>query len=480
MEGVINVRLETITLRISDLLPTLDDDGHEQFICELFGNRSIDDLENNEPIYQNSEPAVSRDELHTLAERIIGYTDYSIERAKMVVKNVLNTIPKRLDDLIDYTSEARLSDFKEDARLFLMAHFENNNSLETLEQIELAFRNLPDDMVSMFCNTQMHKSRAISDDMIEGCTERQKVLYRACNYYLNHRLGFHKNSMWLAYCINSNNFGCADGWIHRDGLLCSLTHYGFKDDEAVVNLIMSSMDFLEQYFTKQSEVFEGEESDQSIQYCKDGGMYIDVMLNAMEYLVKRKQLINDTENSEYKQIKDLLMLHKHLFSDIQFLKYMTHLLAFDEYTGFIKEQFELIKKIANKDYGPEGPPEDLYFFLDAWNFIVFDEVVETGIMLSPTFVRSKYHGPSLLQFSSVVLDLMKSNRLDQQLEDMVKGYFENYLFLLVNDNSHTHFLFNEILEVSLKAKDFFENHHVVRVMSLLGHEASQKALKKFY
>ena len=52
MEGVINVRLETITLRISDLLPTLDDDGHEQFICELFGNRSIDDLENNEPIYQ--------------------------------------------------------------------------------------------------------------------------------------------------------------------------------------------------------------------------------------------------------------------------------------------------------------------------------------------------------------------------------------------------------------------------------------------
>ena len=86
----------------------------------------------------------------------------------------------------------------------------------------------------------------------------------------------------------------------------------------------------------------------------------------------------------------------------------------------------------------------------------------------------------MLQFSSVVLDLMKSNRLDQQLEDMVKGYFENYLFLLVNDNSHTHFLFNEILEVSLKAKDFFENHHVVRVMSLLGHEASQKALKKFY
>jgi hypothetical protein len=50
--------------------------------------------------------------------------------------------------------------------------------------------------------------------------------------------------------------------------------------------------------------------------------------------------------------------------------------------------------------------------------------------------------------------------------------------MLINQNSDNHFLFDEILTVSLLAKDSVDNTHIVRTMAELGHKKSMEVVAR--
>ena len=101
-------------------------------------------------------------------------------------------------------------------------------------------------------------------------------------------------------------------------------------------------------------------------------------------------------------------------------------------------------------------------------------------MLGPLFVRSNYHRSSLTDLSNFVTAQLESDELEKYWEDMFMGYFTNYLFTLVNKNSHSHFLFDEILAASLDARCIVDNKDVVRTMAELGHQPSRQAMNEYY
>jgi hypothetical protein len=471
--------MNNILLRIAHYFPNLDCIGKKQFLSELFDVRCIDECISDECVFQNIEPAVDRDELKELAERIIGYTNYSLDQAKKVVRNILNTIPKRFDDLIDYTTEERLKAFKEAANFHVSVHTGNEIHLDTLDDIANAFEQLPDVAITLFGNSQMDESRAISDETIEALTVRQKMLYRACDYYLNHRVGFKTNTMWLACFISSNSFGCLDGWLHRDGVLCDNRHFGFKDDDAVVELVLSSLRYLDEYFNRQVE-YKGVSSNEAKSFCRTGFMYIEAMLDAVEYIVKCREAKGEVSDYAYKSIMAMLDEYSLLLDGRQELKLLTHKVAFDCVTGFTQRQFDLLYEIVEDDYGTQGPPPDMYPFFDAWNFMVYGQQHGIKAMLGPLFVRSNYHRSSLTELSNFVTAQLESDELEKYWEDMFMGYFTNYLFTLVNKNSHSHFLFDEILAASLDARCIVDNKDVVRTMAELGHQPSRQAMNEYY
>ncbi|WP_394222744.1 hypothetical protein [Alteromonas gracilis] len=471
--------LANIYRRISHFFPNLDETGRTQFLSELFNVRSIDECISDEFVFQNIEPSVDREELRVLAERIIGYTNYSLEQAKSVVRSVLNTIPKRFDDLIDYTTEERLKAFKEAANFHLSVYTGKEFHLETLDNIANVFEQLPDVAITLFGNSQMDESRTVSDEAIEAFTVRQKMLYRAGDYYLNHRVGFKTNSMWLACFISSNSFGCLDGWLHRDGELCNNRHFGFKDDDAVVELVLSSLRYLDEYFSRQVE-YKGVSSNEAMSFCRTGSMYIEAMLDAVEYIVKCREAKGEFFDNAYESIMAMLDEHSLLLDGRQELKLLTHKVAFDCVTGFTQRQFDLLYEIVEDDYGTQGPPPDMYTFFDAWNFMVYGQQHDIKAMLGPLFLRSNYHRSSLTELSNFVTAQLENDELEKYWEDMFMGYFTNYLFTLVNKNSHSHFLFDEILAASLDARGIVDNKDVVRTMAELGHQRSRQAMNEYY
>jgi hypothetical protein len=209
---------------------------------------SLDDITSDLVTFQNIEPAVSSEELQILAERILPYNDNSIEKAKFSVRNILNTVPKSLDDLIDYSTPERLQDFISTVfRESFVSIDHLGSKIQTLAQLSQIMKKEPTFLIDIICNSQMDIARQIPLEDTPGITDRQKMLYNACNYYLNHKIGFACNSVWLACYLSSQKFGCSSGWLHIDGELCNNRNFGLKDDAAVVKLILGSLAYISQF-----------------------------------------------------------------------------------------------------------------------------------------------------------------------------------------------------------------------------------------
>ena len=96
--------------------------------------------------------------------------------------------------------------------------------------------------------------------------------------------------------------------------------------------------------------------------------------------------------------------------------------------------------------------------------------------LTPLFLKANYCGDSLIEFSKRLLGYLEESALSEFYERMFKGFFTNYLFMSINQNSDNQFLFDEILAVSLLAKDSVDNNHIIQAMAELGHKLSMTAL----
>ena len=139
--------------RVAHFHPDLELAGHQRYLCDLLSVKEISDITGEDLFFQNIEPAVSREELHHLAERVLGYHGNNKADAIFAVRNILNTIPKTLDDLIDYTTEERLAEFIHDAAVYASAHvgcIETQDLATTLEAVEEQFLDIPEIFINLF------------------------------------------------------------------------------------------------------------------------------------------------------------------------------------------------------------------------------------------------------------------------------------------------------------------------------------------
>ena len=98
---------DKIKTRISLLHPQLSKRGIDQYLCDLLSISSVDDMIGDHLSFQEVCPAVNSDELHMLANRILPYNGGDIHKAVFAARNILNTVPKRVDDLVDYVTKER-------------------------------------------------------------------------------------------------------------------------------------------------------------------------------------------------------------------------------------------------------------------------------------------------------------------------------------------------------------------------------------
>jgi hypothetical protein len=463
--------------RVAHFHPDLELAGHQRYLCDLLSVKEISDITGEDLFFQNIEPAVSREELHHLAERVLGYHGNNKADAIFAVRNILNTIPKTLDDLIDYTTEERLAEFIHDAAVYASAHvgcIETQDLATTLEAVEEQFLDIPEIFINLFGNMQMDSSRELTESDIPAITERQRYLYRACDYYLNHRVGFRTNTMWLAGFINSQVFGCDQGWLHHDGSLCHERHFGFKDDDAVVKLVLLSEEYVQGYLENLEDI-----SPEDSGYSTTATMHIDTMLYALEILVKQRMLGN-SDKGQYQRITNLLEQHIDYMSLEQILMMVTlRVVQFDE-IGFTEEQFSLLQKVVNQDYSNSAPKSMVLHFFDAWNFMIFGVEHIDDHTFGALFIKARYDGAAFREFASILISQLKETELTPHWHKMCTGFFTNYLHNLTVSNSDNFFLFDDILEVCKQASSLVENQFIVKTMAALGHEASAGYLQEAF
>lgn len=454
--------------------PRMDEQGKQQFLCDLLCINSLDDITDNTRVFQDIEPAVSSREMRELAERVAGYNDCSLENTIYVVRNILNTVPKTLDDLIDYTTVERMHSFVQSVSDSLRVFNPDAKNVTTLEELEVVMEGCPTLVVDLICGEQMDGFSGLPEQQYPGITERQRMLYRAADYYLNHRVGYKTNTMWLACFISSQSFGCMDGWVHKTGELCNVRHFGFKDDDACVKLICMSGDFVDEFMQALplSEIKEVEQEYH--RRFEVAEMYIDTIIHALEYLTKERFADDLDALDRYEQLFALADEYSGYMNDGQQLRLVTVNLMKMGVDGFIEDQIQLMRHITSKRYDSNGPHQDILFFFDAWNFIMLGLNRDEGPELGLLFLQSRYYGEALRKMSTLLQSMLQQGGLHEDIEGLLKGFFVNYLYLLVNMHSDDFFLYPEILDVSAKASTVVDNRHIVRTMAELGYEPAQE------
>lgn len=457
--------------RVIELHPFITESGAKQYLCDLLNINKVEDLISDFVVFQNKEPAVTSEELHQLAERILPYNDNDLERAKFSVRNILNTTPKELDDLIDYTTESRKKDFiASTIKESLIGPLKGNVKITSIDQLSHLLADEPDISINIICNAQMDKAREVPFGCVPGITPRQKMLFNAANYYLNHKIGFKTNSAWIASFINSSNFGCLAGWLHQDGCLCHERHFGFKDDTGAIDLVMGSIEHIESLLASAMLISKRDNDDQGLMV--KANLYIDTLISSLDVLLKKQ--IQHGINNQQKLIiiTNIINNNVDLLSGGQLLAVKTINWIQDKSLNIKREYYNLLESNINAHPAGQEPDKYMMAFFDAWNFFVYDVNILKSYSLMPLFLQAKYYGDSLLRLSKIISTELEQGELPEQFKRVFEGFFTNFLFVMVNHNSDTHFLFDEILIAATKAGHLVDTSHVTRAMGELGHKGS--------
>jgi hypothetical protein len=468
--------IKAITDRISELHPRLNESGVNQYLCDLLNLNSVGDMEGDFLVFQEIEPAVSSKELHELAHRILAYNDGDIHKAIFSARNILNTIPKSVDDLVDYVTKQRFDEF---------AFMVINSSLvgagkkpleyNSLEKLTELFSSESEVVIDVICNAQMDHNRNTSMDSQPGITERQRMLFSAANYYLNHAIGFRCNTMWLACFLSSQYFGCQMGWLHDDGTLCHGTHFGFKDDAGMIKLVIKSLGFI-------SEFLEAARVDDNTGRTETANLYMQTLLFTYDALMKHCVEDGDDDDIENMlKVIDAINDNDDFVGEEDRLFLLTLYMANSEEVGVSKEYLELLRDVLHDRDDEIRPAKHILSQFDAWNFLSFDASESKNHNLAPMFLRSKYDEYHLAKLSAELLSIIAIKDLSDQHNNLLRGFFENYLFVLVNENSDSMFMFDSILNVAVTGMSIvsdLETHRVIRAMAELGHTLSIQELRK--
>lgn len=461
--------------RIAKLFPVLSDESWWQLFYDLFSLSDTDRETFEENIYISApynelEPALSSQELRVMAERIIGYCNNDIDDAIYHVRNILNCIPKSVDDLYDYVPKFEVDDFEERLRSALSIHGMAQVSLSEPDKLK---EMVPTVLIEAFCNEEMERFQSKPLSANPGITERQKMLNVAGKYYLNHLVGFQCNSAWLASFLEYSDFGCPQGWIHKDGSLCEGRHFGFKDEKSVPKLVDAGFQYIKTILHNSdanARIHQQDEIDHT------ASMYIDTLISTMDILLRdyfqNRESPEDKICQQYHIISDLIEEHIHLLSDLQYILYKT---TSHVYKG-VPLCREDLKRYADMVECQQGKPNQRFLHLfDAWNFLIIGVNQFDTTMLFELFIRGRYEDDKLYDFSQFLLGSLSNEALPENAEDLFKGFFENFLYQAVNANSDTHFLYDVIFASALQAVQFgLETDDTLMLMAKLGYDRAME------
>lgn len=467
--------IDVILKRIKQLHPNLNGDGCNKYLCDLLNIKNVAEITGDFLNFQETKPALSSAELHQLADRVLAYNNNDIDQAVFATRNILNSRPKSVDDLIDYTTKERVKEFIQDVLDGTLIHLINDTGeIKDVGTLAKHLEPIPEIVIDMICNKQMDKSKLVCQTDKPGITQEQQMLYCAADYYLNHKIGFKCNTIWLACFIHSKFFGCTQGWIHNDGTECRGTHFGFKNDEDTIKLVLQAKPYIELYLNGIQP--ERANTDTITNF------YINTLIFAFDTLQKKHITTPKPEyDKQTNTILGLLDKYEKLLTNEQKLMIENIINAQSEQYGISKKHFELLEDVVNNRDQAVEPAKYIISNFDAWNFFVLDVEYVDSFEIMPMFIKSHFNKNAMRQFSHTILEIYNNSNLDEHNQNLIKGYFENFLFIMVNENSDSMYMFDEILNCSITASESIKeinNKHVIRAMAELGHLKSMIEMSK--
>ncbi len=446
----------------------------ETYLADLFQTRTIDDLKCEFLTTVVYEPELTSEELTALAERVVAYHDGDIHLAKYAVRNIINSVPASIDDLIDYTTEHRKREFVANMCNLVPHLIGKQDEIKTLQDLQEALSDTNQLLIDFACNEEMSRFQSIPLTDVDGETPRQKMLFMAANYYLNHSISFNCNSVWLACFTHNNVFGCTSGWIHQDGTLCNHRHFGFKDPAGSADIILENLDYIEEFIDTYREKAEGQpEGSHPMQSTLT--LYKDAVVAAIQYYTK---LAIEGSKDVGANIK-VVRLNNILLSNLDLLEDGDKIILSLSYNALTKSDiddsqtdmiYSLIQATTNE-------PEKFYMdIFDAWNFFVFSNVHKVPYDLFNTFAKTRYVGSAITQFAGFANLILRDNSVGKNGKAMFEGFYTGYLWALINENSKDHYMFDDIFQALVNANDDIHVETVIRAMAEMNHEKAVQYL----
>lgn len=421
--------------RVSEAAPNIPLDERDVLLCDLYGINRISDLEDLEstiswPEYQ---PALSSEELHQMASRIkglVGDTSENGTHALWVTRNILNCVPRTINDLKDYVLDDSLVAIN---MSFLLGtkHLEIPDLPEARFYDE-AMKGRDDAEINIVGGIAMEHFQQKSVDSLECITYRQQVLSRAAEFYTLHRYGFTTGSLWLANFTNLIDFCCCPE------PNCPGRHFGFLDVEGSAEIVLKAIPYIEKTI---------KESAKSISVPghmpvdEIASSYVELTLYTAESLI-----MVDSGRADGNRCAKLLgfaLKHQTLMNEINHIRLIRILHVFSDLYGdqvlkqvgmnrsvlekaFEQSAFafeELIKSLKSDD----EPARKEMILYDSQNFLRAGGTIlnwDYGMKLQAGFLNALYSPSHYNDFTTQVKALLEENK---DLHKNVNALFESYL-----------------------------------------------------
>jgi len=85
--------------------------------------------------------------------------------------------------------------------------------------------------------------------------------------------------------------------------------------------------------------------------------------------------------------------------------------------------------------------------------------------LGPLFLKVRCDADSLSEFTDIAISVLKDVLIDDARKNQFRGFFSNHLFILINENTDTHFLFEEIHNAAVLAQPYVDTSVIISTVN---------------
>ncbi|MAW98087.1 MAG: hypothetical protein CMN72_00255 [Sphingomonas sp.] len=460
---------EDMSARLMLVLPCMDNEiAINTYLSDLFAKNDITQSLSDVAIVDDFSPSMTSEQLMAFAERVVSYHDGNIDKAKLAVRNVMDCVPREVDDLIDYATDKRKRELISNIKVGLSSYLDKSNKITTLASLKDALSKLPLELIDRVCNAEMRMFQSMPTQEREGLTHKQKTLTSAANYYLNHYIGFTCNSLWLACFTHADNFGCAGGWHHRDLTPCENTHFGFKDPKWSAETVIANLQYIELFFAIYDNSIDDDKKEDMEGTLE---LYKEALIATSGYFLKTRE--HKAGGLHKKEAIDKI---------IRFAESFPHLfMASEKLTLEIqREVLYGMPRFSYSDYrrclshavNTEDDHQSMHFIplIQAWNFLVHERAHDIENDFHISFLKARYSPEHFTLFVEYAKMQIVREDIDEYSLSTFSEFYLDYLWLLINENSDTLFLFNEIYSALIDVSDILPVAEVIEGMEALGYK----------